>query len=294
VRQLNTAKEELQSTNEELNTINEELHGRNTELGRVNSDLINLLGSVQIAIVIVGPDMRIRRFTPMAEKVLNLIPADVDRSIGHINPNIHGADIEALIAECIDNMGIIEREVRDRQGRWYALRVRPYRSADNKIDGAVLALFDIDAPKRYEASVRSATELAEAILHNSRRPMALMDSQWRLRSVNTLFRELLRIPADGVDAKALTDVVHLASGREQLEGAVGVQDQGSSSSPISLELRPFKRSGPVAVTARVFPALDGNSGQLVLLTADGRSEPRTAALSGDGVAGSRIDRRQDG
>lgn len=100
--ELDTAKEELQSTNEELNTVNEELQARNDELSRVNSDLLNLLGSVQIAIVIVGPDMRIRRFTPMAEKVLNLIPADVERPIAHIKPNLEGANLEELIAECID------------------------------------------------------------------------------------------------------------------------------------------------------------------------------------------------
>src|SRR5204862_2161705 len=86
--ELDTAKEELQSTNEELNTVNEELHGRNEELTRVNSDLVNLLGSVQIAIVIVSADLRIRRFTPTAEKLFNLIPADIDRPIAHINPNL--------------------------------------------------------------------------------------------------------------------------------------------------------------------------------------------------------------
>src|SRR4030095_12222593 len=95
--ELDTAKEELQSTNEELSTLNEELHGRNDELSRVNSDLLNLLGSVEIAIVIVSSDLPFRRFTPMAEKVLNLIAADVHRSIGHINPNIEGANLQELI-----------------------------------------------------------------------------------------------------------------------------------------------------------------------------------------------------
>ena len=100
--ELDTAKEELQSTNEELNTLNEELHGRNEELSRVNSDLVNLLASVQIAIVIISSDLRIRRFTPMAEKVLNLIPGDLDRPIGHIKPNIDCPDLEQLILESID------------------------------------------------------------------------------------------------------------------------------------------------------------------------------------------------
>jgi two-component system CheB/CheR fusion protein len=264
---LDTAKEELQSTNEELNTINEELHGRNNELGRVNSDLINLLGSVQIAIVIVGADMRIRRFTPMAERVLNLIPADVERSITHINPNIHGASLEALIAECLDTIGVIEREVRDRQGHWYALRIRPYRSADNKIDGAVLALFDIDAPKRHEASVRSATELAEAILEASSRPMGLIDSEWHLRSANTQFRRLLRLPYDGIEGKSLIEFLDVPNGRDQLQNAVSGQAESPSPS-IALEIRPRHGAASVGVTARVFPAFDGRSGRLVLLTAD--------------------------
>jgi len=265
--ELDTAKEELQSTNEELNTLNEELHGRNDELSRVNSDLVNLLGSVQIAIVIVGDDMRVRRFTPMAEKVLNLIPGDVGRAIGHINPNIEGANLEALIAESMEAIGAIEREVRDRQGRWYALRIRPYRSADNKIDGAVLALFDIDAPKRYEASVRSAIALAETILRSSTHPTALIDSEWRLRSANPHFLELLRLPQQGFEGKVLTDVVDFLNGREELEGAASAHDD-TPTAVVSVEVRPRHASGSVGVTARVFPAFDGNPGRLMLLTAD--------------------------
>src|SRR5262249_40625288 len=95
--ELDTAKEELQSTNEELNTVNDELQGRNEELSRVNSDLLNLLASVQIAIVIVASDLRIRRFTPMAERVLNLIASDIGRPIGHIKPNIECPDLEEMI-----------------------------------------------------------------------------------------------------------------------------------------------------------------------------------------------------
>ncbi|HZM93105.1 MAG TPA: chemotaxis protein CheB [Vicinamibacterales bacterium] len=262
--ELDTAKEELQSTNEELNTVNEELQGRNDELSRVNGDLLNLLASVQIAIVIVGSDMRIRRFTPMAERVLNLIPGDVDRFIGHINPNIEGASLEQLIAECIDTISMVEREVQDRQGRWYALRVRPYRSLDNKIDGAVLALFDIDAPKRYEASVRSATALAQTILRGSPAAMALVDSAWRIVSANEKFVELLRLRGDGIEGRLLTENVRLVSGVDQFEAAIG--SEGEPLSQFDLTVRPAEQSSPIALNAHVFPAYDGSSGRLVLLT----------------------------
>lgn len=140
--ELDTAKEELQSTNEELNTVNEELQTRNEELSRVNSDLVNLLGSVQIAIVMVASDLRIRRFTPMAEKVLNLIPTDVGRPISDIKPNIDVPDLERIIGQVIETVTTQEHQVRARDGSRYTLRVRPYKNLENRIDGAVLALID--------------------------------------------------------------------------------------------------------------------------------------------------------
>jgi len=161
--ELDTAKEELQSTNEELNTINEELSGRNNELSRVNSDLVNLLASVQIAIVMVAGDLRIRRFTPMAERVLNLIPGDIGRPISDIKPTIQGPDLEKLIAESIDSVTIKEQEVRDRNGNWFLLRIRPYKNLEHKIDGAVLALFDIGDQKRRSFE---GPGLSEAEVHD--------------------------------------------------------------------------------------------------------------------------------
>ena len=146
--ELETAKEELQSTNEELTTLNEELGSRNVELNRLNNDLVNLLASVNIPIVMVSADARIRRFTPQAQRVLNLIPGDVGRPIGDLNPRIDAPDLEQLIAEVIDTVSIRERDVQDREGRWYSMRIRPYRTTDNKIDGAVILLVDIDRIRR--------------------------------------------------------------------------------------------------------------------------------------------------
>jgi len=185
--ELDTAKEELQSTNEELNTLNEELHGRNEELSRVNSDLVNLLGSVQIAIVIISSDLRIRRFTPMAERVLNLIPGDLDRPIGHIKPNIDCPDLEQLILESIDSVSPIEREVTDQNGRWYSLRVRPYKNVENKIDGAVLTLFDVDVPKRSEQRIRQAKEYTDALMNVIDQPIVVLDSDLRVQMANDRF-----------------------------------------------------------------------------------------------------------
>jgi two-component system CheB/CheR fusion protein len=146
--ELDTAKEELQSSNEELNTVNDELLGRNDELTRVNADLLNLLASVQIAIVIVSRDMRIRRFTPMAEKLFNLIASDIGRPFTQISPNVDSTDLPKLLTETIENMVPIEQEVEDKEGKKYVMRIRPYKSADNRVDGAVLALLDLESARK--------------------------------------------------------------------------------------------------------------------------------------------------
>jgi two-component system, chemotaxis family, CheB/CheR fusion protein len=100
--ELETSKEEIQSSNEELNTVNDELTNRNAELNRVNNDLVNLIGGVQLPIVILGPDLRIRRFTPAAEKLLNFVPADIGRSIGDIKLSLDDIpDIEAQMLEVL-------------------------------------------------------------------------------------------------------------------------------------------------------------------------------------------------
>jgi two-component system CheB/CheR fusion protein len=146
--ELETAKEELQSSNEELSTLNEELQNRNAELGQLANDLSNLLVGVSIPVIIVGGDRRIRRFTPAAEPLLNLIPADVGRPISDIRPNVDVPDLDSLISEVSGKGSLVEREVQGRDGRWYSLRMRPYRTAENKIDGVLMALMDIDVMKR--------------------------------------------------------------------------------------------------------------------------------------------------
>jgi len=151
--ELLTSKEELQSTNEELTTVNEEMQGRNAELTQINSDLNNLLSSVNIPIVMLGNDLRIRRFTPQAEKVLNLLPTDVGRKLTDFRIKIVIPDIEALFMDVIDSLQTKEREVQDQEGRTYLMSIRPYRTVDNKIDGAVMTLYDI-TDRKQAAEVR--------------------------------------------------------------------------------------------------------------------------------------------
>jgi len=147
--ELETAKEELQSANEELTTVNDELRNRNLEITTVNNDLTNLLASIDIAVVMVGSDLTIRRFTPEAQKFLGLIPADVGRPLLNINPTIEIPDFQSHVVHVMSNLRPVEKELRDPKGSRFQLRILPCRTVDNKIDGAVITIIGInpdDAP----------------------------------------------------------------------------------------------------------------------------------------------------
>jgi two-component system, chemotaxis family, CheB/CheR fusion protein len=195
--ELETSKEELESSNEELITLNEELNNRNAELGRLNSDLVNLIGSVQMPILMLDGRLRIRRFTPAAEKLLNLIPTDLGRPIGDLKLNLDCPDLERLIAEVIDTVSVKEIETRDGAGRWHSLRVRPYKTLENKIDGAVVTLVDIDAIKKTEREIKAARDYAEAILRTTRDPLVVLRADLTVDSANEAFYKTFKLkPAE--------------------------------------------------------------------------------------------------
>jgi two-component system CheB/CheR fusion protein len=204
--ELQTAKEELQATNEELTTVNDELRSRIEQATQLNDDLTNLLASVQIPIIMLGRDLRIRRFTPSANKALNVIPSDVGRPISDIRPKINVADWEAWITEVIDSLKVMEREVQDQQGDWHLLCIRPYRTADNKIDGVVLALLDIDALKRSEQKIQEARRYAETTVDTVHAPLLVLDSQQRVTSANRAFYRTFQMNAEDTLNRRIYDL----------------------------------------------------------------------------------------
>lgn len=191
--ELETAKEEIQATNEELNTINEELRTRNLELHQVNNDLTNLLASINIPILMLTHDLRVRRFTPTAQKLLNFIPTDVGRPFSDIRAGLDLPDLEPLILEVIDTLSPKELEVQTQAGSWYNLRIRPYRTTENRIDGAVVALVDIDALKRSAMQLEAARNYAEAIVETVREPLAVLDSNLQVMTANRAFYQVFQV-----------------------------------------------------------------------------------------------------
>jgi len=191
--ELETAKEELQSTNEELTTLNEELQTSNTQLGLLNNDLTNLLGSVNVAILMVDNNLNLRRFTPMAERLLDLIPSDAGRPLTFMNRGVLGEDLAASVRHVIDSLTPIEREATDETGHWYLLRIRPYRTRENKIEGAVILLIDINDIRRA----------LDAVLDLVKQPLLLLGADLRVRNANEAFRATFGVGAEQVVGKMI-------------------------------------------------------------------------------------------
>lgn len=157
--ELETSKEELQSINEELATVNTELQTKVTDLSRVNNDMNNLLAGTGIGTIFVDHSLRILRFTPAATLIINLILSDVGRPVGHIVSNLINYDsLVADIQAVLKNLMPKEVDVQTIELKWYTMRMLPYRTLDNVIEGAVITFVDITEMVAIREALRRANE----------------------------------------------------------------------------------------------------------------------------------------
>ncbi len=204
--ELETSKEELESTNEELTTINDEMISRNTELNRANAYLNNVQVSIQTPILILARDLTVVRFTPPAAKLFNLLATDAGRPIHGIRHNLDLPDLEPLLEEVLATVCLREREVQDKGGRWYALRVRPFLSLENKIDGVVLVLSDIDDLKRTEAAMAVERDYAEAILRAAPVPFLVLRADLRVNSASESFYHTFQVTPAATEGRLIYEI----------------------------------------------------------------------------------------
>jgi two-component system CheB/CheR fusion protein len=197
--ELETAQEELESANEELNTLNEELKISNVEFSKVNRDLANLLESISIPLVMVGRDLRIRRFTRAIEPMLNLIASDVGRSITDLQPRMELPDLRSLLLDAMEGGNRQPRDIRDPHGRWYSVRILPSVGPNGKIDGAVLMLIDIDSAKR-------GLDFAEAIVETVREPLVILNQNLQVMKANKKFYETFRTSREETEERLIYDL----------------------------------------------------------------------------------------
>ncbi len=155
--ELQTSKEELESANEELNTVNEEIQRRNQQLSQLSNDLINLLNSATIPIIMLGEDLHIRRFTPEAERIFGFSNHDVGKALTHVPLNLEIPQFERWMLDVMRDVTMRNEKVRARDGKIYNLRITPYRTLENKIDGVVVTLVDVtDLVKHVDGADHSS------------------------------------------------------------------------------------------------------------------------------------------
>ena len=174
--ELETSKEELQSTNEELITVNTELQNKVDELSEANNDINNLLAATDIGTIFLDTQLCIKRYTPAMTKIFNLISTDVDRPIGDITAKIDHSDLAKDAEQVLDTLAQKEAELQTKDGAWYAMRIAPYRTIENVIDGVVITFVET-------SSLKESERLKTALKEQKRDEALLRESEERFRAV---------------------------------------------------------------------------------------------------------------
>jgi two-component system CheB/CheR fusion protein len=183
--ELETSKEELQSVNEELVTVNYELKNKVEEAGKVNDDLQNLITSTNIATIFVDRNRRIKRYTPYAADLFNLIPGDVGRPLADITHRLDYPQLAEDATASFETLRAVEREVSSNDGRWFIARILPYRTVQDRIDGAVLTFIDITGRRQAEEQMRSQEERMRLVAASTKDyAIMTMDCEGRITSFN--------------------------------------------------------------------------------------------------------------
>ncbi|UTF50746.1 PAS domain-containing protein [Desulfomicrobium sp. ZS1] len=156
--ELTTSREEMQSLNEELQTVNAEQQSKMDELTRINDDMRNLLNSTEIVTIFLDNDLHVRRFTPGANKIFKLIPGDVGRPLSDIASDLLYPEMSEQAAEVLRTLAFSEKQVCTADGRWYAVRIMPYRTMKDIIAGLVMTFTNITSAKELEKELREENE----------------------------------------------------------------------------------------------------------------------------------------
>ena len=184
--EIQMAQEELQSTNEELITVNDELLHRNNDLTILSNDLNNIFSCIEIPILIVGSNFMIRKFSPHSNNSLNLTALNIGRHISEIRPNFDFKLTEAIIS-VTETLIPLEIEIKDYSGSWLRIQIQPYRTIENKIEGVVVSLIDIDALKKKEYRINSLLEYNTSVAESVQLPLAVLNQEFELQSANSSF-----------------------------------------------------------------------------------------------------------
>jgi two-component system, chemotaxis family, CheB/CheR fusion protein len=294
--EMETAKEELQSSNEELTTLNDELEHRHSELSQLNNDLTNLFGSLEIPILILGRDLRIRRFSPAAESLFNLMPSDIGRPLSDMRLSATIPELRSDSVAMMESGTRSERQIHEPNGNTYLLRVHPYSGSAGKIEGAVVALVDISALQRASDDIQYARLYAEAIIEAVQESLVVLDSELRVVTANRAFYKTFHVAPKDTEGTLLFDLGNgqwnIRKLRVALEKALSI-DTPMLNFEVEHDFPVIGRKAMI-LQARQFRSPRGGA-SLVLLSIQDETERRDAELaaSRSGIVSARLMRVQD-
>jgi two-component system CheB/CheR fusion protein len=212
--ELETSREELQSVNEELLTVNSELQQTVEELSRTNNDMNNMIAGTGIGTLFVDQQLCIQRFTPGVAPIMNLIPTDIGRPLGDINPRLKSdTDLVGTVTTVLETLATVEAQVENADEHLYQMRVQPYRTVENVIEGAVLTFVDVTEQQRLQIQLdelsrvaAEAGQFAQSVLDTVREPQLVLDGELMVVTANKTFLATFKLAPDEVLGHHLRDI----------------------------------------------------------------------------------------
>jgi two-component system CheB/CheR fusion protein len=182
--ELMSSKEEMQSMNEELQTLNAELQSKVDDFSRVNNDMKNLLNSTDIATLFLDKDMNIRRFTIQAVKIFKLIKTDIGRPFTDLVSDLIYPDLSIDALQVLKTLTYIKKQIPTKDGRWFSIRIMPYRTLDDKVDGVVITFFNISDLKEVELKLHETEQMNKKFMISSPDIIIKLTTGLKIREVN--------------------------------------------------------------------------------------------------------------
>jgi two-component system CheB/CheR fusion protein len=203
--ELQSTNEELQSVNEELYTVNSEYQNKIEELSQLNNDMKNFLDNTDIGMIFLDTSLRIRKYTPAVTRAINVMEMDIGRPIGHLSRNIEDPDFESGLKGVLESLEPMEKELQNKEGTWILMKILPYRTMNNVVEGIVLTFVDIDAHKRAEEQLVRERDLLMRVLEHSPVGKTMVNAEGKLVFVNQRAAEIFGLEREEVLQRSFDD-----------------------------------------------------------------------------------------